>query len=65
MLEARIEKLRYLESKVKTDTVCSKENCPVALDPRTTSERFGNSVEEDLNCDPNKEMKERIERFRV
>ena len=42
MLEARIEKLRSVENQVKTESACSKKNCPVSLDPRTTSERIGN-----------------------
>ena len=42
MLEARIEKLRKLESQVKSDTYCTKDNCTVAIDPRTTSERYQN-----------------------
>ena len=66
MLESRIEKLRSLESKVKANTVCSKSNCPVSLDPRTTDERFGNESALQLEKEqgPGKEMHDRIERFR-
>ena len=42
MLESRIDKLRQLECKIARDTVCSKKNCPVSIDPRTTQERFKN-----------------------
>ena len=42
MLESRIDKLRSLENKIARDTVCSKKNCPVSIDPRTTQERFKN-----------------------
>ena len=67
MLESRIEKLRKLESRVKKETVCSKMNCPVSLDPRTTSERYGNNDENEdyIANETNKDMRDRIERFRV
>ena len=67
MLESRIEKLRVLEAQVKTDTVCSKKNCPVAIDARTTQERYGNASAEGAKLDQaqNKETRARIERFRT
>ena len=42
-------------------------NCPVSLDPRTTSERYGNNDENEdyIANETNKDMRDRIERFRV
>ena len=65
MLESRIDKLRSLESKIKTDTVCTKKNCPVALDPRTTSEKFLNEEQTSFDQQLAREARERIERFKA
>ena len=65
MLESRIEKLRQLEGRVKSDSVCTKDNCTVAIDPRTTQERYLNETEMSNElAGPNREVRERIERFR-
>ena len=65
MLQQRIEKLRSLEAKVISDTVCSKKNCPVSLDPRTTSERYQNAELIRPEAIPGKELRDRIDRFRT
>ena len=66
MIESRIEKLRDLEAQVKTDTVCTKKNCPVSLDQRTTQERYRNDPPSGVPIPEraSKETRERIERFR-
>lgn len=67
MLQSRIEKLRALESKVnKEDAFCTKKTCPVAIDPRTTAERYRNESAEGFVADNtfNKDVRARIERFR-